>query len=70
MCYPLGRGKVSCSTHLTFVQDRGSGLLGAHNDGASLDAVVSPGWPDLEALVATTSRLTDTLPGRLREGAK
>ncbi|MEJ8562349.1 Tn3 family transposase [Yoonia sp. GPGPB17] len=44
-------------------RDLGTGLLGAKNDGASLDTAVtsSTGWPDLEALVATASQLTDIL---------
>ena len=44
-------------------RDMGTALLEAKSDGVSLDGAISssPGWMDLEALVAVAARLTDTL---------
>jgi TnpA family transposase len=55
--------KSTLQQTLRSFRDLGSVLLEAKNDDASLDTVVSSctGWPDLEALVATASLLTDTL---------
>ncbi|WP_273795221.1 Tn3 family transposase, partial [Brucella intermedia] len=41
----------------------GAAVLEAHNDGRSLEKAIttSPGWPELEKLVATASQLTDTM---------
>jgi TnpA family transposase len=41
----------------------GAAVLEAHNDGGSVEKAIgaSPGWAELEKLVATASQLTDTL---------
>lgn len=44
-------------------KELGAALIDAHRDDASLEVAVeqSAGWPDLEKLVATASKLTDTM---------
>ncbi len=55
--------KTAVAGTLRSFSDFGAALLEARNDGVSLETVVarSPGWPELERLVATASQLTDTL---------
>ncbi|MHA6645346.1 Tn3 family transposase [Mesorhizobium sp. A623] len=55
--------KIAVRQTLKSFAELGGTLIGAQDDGEALDAVIStkPGWDGLRLLVATASRLTDTL---------
>ncbi|BCH16796.1 Tn3 family transposase [Mesorhizobium sp. L-2-11] len=55
--------KTAVTDTLRAFSGLGTAMLEARNDGISLETAIatSPGWPELEKLVATASQLTDTL---------
>lgn len=55
--------KAAVTDTLRAFSDLGAAVLGAYNDGRSLERAIaaSPGWSELEKLVATASQLTGTM---------
>jgi TnpA family transposase len=55
--------KAAVTNTLRAFSSLGSAVLEAHNDGRSLEKAItiSPGWSELEKLVATAAQLTDTM---------
>ena len=55
--------KASVTDTLRSFSRLGAAVLEAHNDGGSVEKAISasPGWAELEKLVATASQLTDTM---------
>lgn len=59
----INDAKSSLQSTLKAFKGLGAALIDAHHDDASLEVAVvqSAGWPELEKLVATASKLTDTM---------